>query len=166
MLHIICAEENEAKNIKFDCSKAILHIIGPGLFNILKTPRIGIKEDDIVLNIGYAGSNLFKPGEVFSVVTAQRLNPSKTIKEEKLFLFPVYFLGADCYTADDFVESSSKELPLVDMELYYLSLIYPGIRAIKIVSDNLNYKNYKNVDLDDSWQQVNKAIEDIQNGKN
>ena len=164
MLIVICAEEDEAKNIITKDRKVYVHITGPGLYNILKTPRLNVKSDDLILNIGYAGSNLFKPGEIFSVVTSQRLEPSKTIKEEKQYLFPYYFLGADCYTADNFIEKTSQQLPLVDMELYYLSLIYPGIRSIKIVSDNLNYKDYKKSDFKDSWELVNKAIKELLNG--
>lgn len=163
MLHIICAEESEAQRLNIQNKNAEVHITGPGLFNVLKTPRIDIKEGDIVLNVGYAGSNIFKPGEIYSVCSCERLTPSLTIKEEKQYLFPYYFLGADCYTADDFIDKTSKQVPLVDMELYYLSLIYPGIRSIKIVSDNLNYTEFKDADFDASWQQVNKAIEKIWN---
>lgn len=166
MLYIICAEENEAEKITIKSKDVAIQVTGAGLYNVLKTPKLDINRDDIVLNIGYAGSNLFKPGEIFSVCTCQRLQPSKTIKEEKQYLFPYYFLGADCYTADDFVEKAPQQLPLVDMELYYLSLIYPGIRAIKIISDNLNYSEYKKTDFADSWDVVNKAIKELLNGKN
>lgn len=166
MLYIICAEMSEAKNIKVQHPDLVVQVTGAGLCNILKRPRLSATPNDLILNIGYAGSNLFKPGEIFSVCTCQRLNPSKTIKEEKQYLFPYYFLGADCYTADDFVEKATQELPLVDMELYYLSLIYPNIRAIKIVSDNLNYSDFKKCDFKDSWERVNKAIEDLLNAKN
>ena len=159
MLHIICAEETEAEHIK--CDKAKIHVTGAGLYNVLKAPRIAIKEGDRILNIGYAGSNAFKPGEVFSVSSVERLNPSKTIKEQKQFLYPYYFMGAECYTADDFVNMAFRELPLVDMELYYLSLIYPGIRSIKIISDNLNYKDFKKAKLIESWERVNKALEEL-----
>lgn len=164
MLYIICAEEEESKNLK--CPDAEVIITGVGLFNVLKSPRINISEGDIVLNIGYAGSNLYEIGEVFSVSSCQRLKPSNTVKEEKQYLYPYYFSGADCYTADDFIENGEFELPLVDMELYYLSLIYPNIRAIKIVSDNLNYCDYKKQNFDISWQLVNKAIKELVNGKN
>lgn len=156
MLHIICAEEEEAQHL--DIKNAKIHITGVGLYNVLKSPRIELKENDLVLNIGYAGSNVYKPGEVFSVSSCERLNPSKIVDEKKQFLYPFHFLGAECYTADDFIESAFRELPLVDMELYYLCLTYPGIRAIKIISDNLNYKDYKKVKLQESWELVNKAI--------
>lgn len=164
MLHIICAEEEEANQIKIQHKEVVIQVTGAGLYNVLKTPKLDVQRNDLVLNIGYAGSNLFNPGEIFSVCTSQRLNPSQTIKEEKQYLFPYYFLGADCFTADDFVEKASQQLPLVDMELYYLSLMYPNIRAIKIVSDNLNYKEFKNSDFKESWELVNKAIEGLING--
>lgn len=166
MLYIICAEKEEADKITVKHENLVLQVTGAGLYNVLKTPKLDITPDDIVLNIGYAGSNIFVPGEVFSVCTCQRLQPSKTIKEEKQYLFPYYFLGADCYTADDFVESAPQQLPLVDMELYYLRLLYPQIRSIKVISDNLNYSEYKKMDFTYCWDVVNKAIEELLNGKN
>lgn len=166
MLHIICAEEQEAQNIQVKSENIKLHVTGAGLYNVLKYPRIFLKPLDLVLNIGYAGSNVFKPGEIFSVSSCERFKPSQIIKEKKQYLYPFYFLGAECYTADDFVDSSFKEVPLVDMELYYLSLLYPNIRAIKIISDNLNYKDFKKVKLKESWEKVNEVLKEFLNVKN
>lgn len=164
MLHIICAEEEEAKNLTIQSENIKIHITGAGLYNVLKYPRIVLNKNDMLLNIGYAGSNIFRPGEVFSVSSCERLYPSKIINEKKQFLEPFYFLGAECYTADDFIEYAFRELNLVDMELYYLSLLYPQIRSIKIISDNLNYKDFKKVKLKYSWDLVNKAIGTLING--
>ena len=163
MLHIICAEQQEADRLKIESKNVKIHVTGAGLFNVLRYPRIDLGPEDIILNIGYAGSNLFNPSDVFSVVTCKRFKPSKTIKEEKQYLFPFYFLGADCYPADDFIESATGELPLIDMELYYLALMYPSIRSVKIVSDNLNYKQFKNANFEKSWELVNKAIRELIN---
>ena len=60
---------------------------------------------------------------------------------------------------NDFVKHSDKELPLVDMELYYLRILYPQIQSLKIVSDNLNYKDYQKADFKESWAMVNKCLE-------
>ena len=145
MLIIFCAEPEEAQNIK--CRNAKIIITGPGLCNVIQTPQIKLKRNDKVINVGYAGSNVFPVGEVLSVSHTKRLLPSLTIPEKTLNLVPCY-KSALCYTADDFIEQDKiREIPLVDMELYYLKILYPQIQSLKIVSDNLNYKDYQKADF-------------------
>lgn len=159
MLIIFCAEIEEAQNIK--CPGAKIVITGPGMCNILQTPKLNIRPGDKIINVGYAGSNVYHVGEVLSPSYTKRLTPSLSVPELTLSLTPCY-TSALCYTADDFVgEDYLKEIPLVDMELYYLASIYPQIESIKIVSDNLNYKSYKTVNLNDSWEIVNRILRNL-----
>lgn len=94
------------------------------------------------------------------IESCERLNSSYTIDEPTLSLVPCFY-SDKCYTADNFIKEAECELPLVDMELYYLASIYPNIEAIKIVSDNLNYKEYKEFDFDSSWEYVNRILRNL-----
>lgn len=156
MLIIFCAEIEEAQHI--DCPKAKIVITGPGLCNVIQTPRLNVTQTDKIINIGYAGSNKYEVGEVVSVYEARRFSPSLTIQERSISLATCYFSDI-CYTADDFVEDTTfSDIPLIDMELYYLASIYPQIEALKIVSDNLSYSEYKKADFKASWKTVNEVL--------
>lgn len=159
MLIIFCAEIEEAVNIK--CPKAKIVITGPGLCNVIQSPRLNIKPNDKLINVGYAGSNKYPIGSVVSVSECKRLTPSLTVNEPILNLVPCY--NSDiCYTSDDFVENENvKEVPLVDMELYYLASIYPQIESLKIVSDNLNFTEYQCADISESWNLVNRILNNL-----
>jgi hypothetical protein len=163
MFLIICAENEEARHIR--CNNAVILVTGAGVSNILKCPKITYDPNDIVINVGYAGSNVFDKGTVASVKSVQKLNQS-IINEPVLGLEPLYLEGVDCHTADDFVKYADKELPLVDMELYYLRLLYPQIQSLKIVSDNFNYGEYKEANFKKSWDVVNDCLNmAVQNGR-
>lgn len=159
MLIVFCAEIEEAQNIK--CPEAKIIITGAGLCNVIQTPRIIVNPGDTLINIGYAGSNLFPIGTVKAVNRCRRLTPSSTIEERELILKTKFGAIVGCYTADDFTEQSTKDIPLVDMELYYLASIYPQMESIKIVSDNLNYKDYKTQDLSTCWDYINNTLNNL-----
>ena len=156
MLLIICAEEKEAERLDNFGSRAIIQVTGIGYDSVIRIPRFVCSKNDKVLNIGYAGSNVYKPGDVLSVKSCKLFDSSKQLKTRELT--PLYFNEACCYTADDFIQFSEDKIELVDMELYYLSLIYPKIQSIKIVSDNLNYQQYKSSDFAQSWDKVNQVV--------
>lgn len=159
MLIIFCAEIEEAANIK--CPKAKIVITGPGLCNVIQTPRIKVNPGDKLINVGYAGSNVYPIGSVVSPSLVKRFMPSATIEEKALTLTPCY-QQALCYTADDFIENTAiKEVPIIDMELYYLASIYPQIESLKIVSDNLNLTEYRAADLQESWDTVNRILNNL-----
>lgn len=155
MFLIICAEMEEAKNIK--CDKATILVTGAGVSNILKCPKLTYDPNDIVINVGYAGSNVYPRGIVASVKSVQKLTQS-IVNEPILGLEPLYIEGVACHTTDDFVKHADKELPLVDMELYYLRLLYPQIQSLKIVSDNFDYNDYKKANFKKSWDMVNECL--------
>lgn len=162
MLVIFCAEIEEAKYIK--CPNALIVVTGVGVGNVLiKASKFQFVPEDIIINIGYAGSNKYPVGSVIGVQKSKRLNPSTVIKEPTIELKPLTESDV-CYTADNFIEHARDEVPLVDMELYYLALIYPQIYSIKIVSDNLDYKTYKKTNFNKSWNKVNKILNEVANG--
>ena len=160
MLIIFCAELEEAQHIK--CPEAKIIITGAGLCNVIQTPRINVNPGDTLINIGYAGSTEHPVGEVRTVNACRRLKASKTVKEHIIYTDKIKSLAsAVCHTADDFVDRDEVKgalLPLVDMELYYLASIYPQMRAIKIISDNLSYNDYKECNLETSWTFVNTIL--------
>lgn len=159
MLIIFCAELEEAKNIK--CPNAKIVITGAGLSNVIQTPIFKVNSNDHLINIGYAGSNLYPIGTVCSVKKCRRLTPSLTINESELELNSL-LTGVCCYTADSFIEHARDEIPLVDMELYYLASIYPQIQSLKIVSDNLDFNEYKKAVFEQSWNTVNEILNNLE----
>lgn len=158
MLIIFCAEIEEAQHIK--CPEAKIIITGAGLCNVIQTPRVNVNPGDTLINIGYAGSSCYSIGEIRTVNACRRFKSSVTVKEYIKYLDTVKSLAsAVCYTADDFVDGDEvKEVPLVDMELYYLASIYPQMRSIKIISDNLKYSTYRKCNLQTSWDFVNRIL--------
>lgn len=158
MLVILCAEEEEAKHINHPKAKVI--VTGVGVVNIIKNlPKIPPKAK--IINVGYAGSNKYPVGSVISVSKVERFYKPTIISESIINLTPCY-INDFCYTCDDFINTSIDiEIPLVDMELYYLAARYPNIESIKIVSDNLNLNKHREADLTESWQLVNRILEHL-----
>ena len=62
-----------------------------------------------------------------------------------------------CYTSIDFVEKT-EHIGVFDMELYTLASLFPNIKSVKIVSDNLNFKDWKQVDIKDAWKEANNIL--------
>lgn len=154
MLIIFCAEEEEAKHIKHPKAKVI--VTGVGVVNLIKNlPNIPSKAK--IINVGYAGSNKYPIGSVVSVNKVERFHRT-IINEQPIDLAPCYVSDL-CYTADDFVNTPFvMDIPLIDMELYYLAAKFPNITSIKIVSDNLSITEHREANFEDSWKQVNNIL--------
>lgn len=93
-----------------------------------------------ILNIGYAGSNYLPIGTEVRVGKCKLHHPHVKYKEE------LYKLEGDtlCFTSTDFVIESTCQTPCVyDMELAFICALGFKVEAIKIVSDNLNLKEYE-----------------------
>lgn len=136
---ILCAEETET--LLFD-EPAV--VIGVGSSNVIRTISNLLLNNRIdkttpILNIGLAGSTKYPVGSIISV--------NKCIRQHNQFDKLEYELDAitdiadTCITADSFLEDGS-DIPLVDMELYYLLSFGLNVKAIKVVSDNLNFNDY------------------------
>lgn len=163
MHYILIADDQEANEIKVPKElkgKVEKIVIGYGEYNALKTiTQLMLKgkftKNDKFYNVGYVGSNEFEVGKVVPVGKVDRETPSKFAKTKAYTLDSDY--KVKCYTANDFVEDS-KHTGIFDMELYVLATIFPKIKSVKVVSDNLNYKQYKKVSLKNSWKLANALL--------
>ena len=164
MNYILVADKQEANNIKIPKKlKDIVKIIvlnGWGETAAIKTLSTKLlngefDKNDKFFNIGYVGSNEFPIGTVIVVGTVAREIPSHTVKE------PTFTLDKEskvkCYSSLDFVETTNH-IGVFDMELYTFATFFPKIKSVKIVSDNLNYHEYKQVDIDNAWVEANKIL--------
>lgn len=121
-----------------------------------------IKPDDTLINVGYCGANGYHKGDVVSVEKVGHLTPMKFIPEPPIPLNKTLSDSvAECLTADDFVhkETAPTIRCVVDMELYYIALMFPHVLSIKIVSDEFDYDDYKQADFKESWKKVKEIIE-------
>ena len=163
MNYIFVADAREAKEVKIPKelkNKVKKVITGYGEYYSIKTiiklfEKNVFKKGDKFFNVGFCGANTHNVGEVVIVGKSCREKPSNFAKDK------TYTLDrkskVKCYSSSDFVEKTNHK-GIFDMELYMLATIFPKIKAIKIVSDTLNLKQYKKVDLKKSWQQANKML--------
>lgn len=168
MYVILVAMEKEAQYI--NCPNAKVIVTGIGLNNVVRTLSRAliekkISEDDVFINVGYAGSSCFNIGDIVAVNQVRRLKPSQTVEENT---YSIFFSGdyidkvAPCYTADDFYEGS-RAIPLVDMELFYIRAFFKHLIAFKIVSDNLKANEYKEFNPRRAWATMNNILNNIVN---
>ena len=165
---ILVANDDEAKRLSdiFEDNVEIL-ITGEGRSNVIKSLSDKIKQgyienDDRIINIGYVGSKGLKKGSVLKINSVEPYIKSETIEETKIdiTISENDLESVSCYTADDFVESSDSSvihLPskcVIDMELYYIALMFPNVISYKIVSDTLNYNDYKKANFEESWNNI------------
>ena len=165
---ILVANDDEAEQLSdiFEDNVEIL-ITGEGRSNVIKSLSDKIKQgyienNDKIINIGYVGSKGLKKGSVLKINSVEPYMPSETIEESKIdmTISENDLESVSCYTADDFVESSDSNvinLPskcVIDMELYYIALMFPNVISYKIVSDTLNYNDYKTANFEESWNNI------------
>ena len=163
MNYIFIADERESKEVKIPKelkNKVVKVITGYGEYYTLKTiiklfEKNVFKKGDKFFNVGYCGANTFNVGEVAIVGKSCREKPSNFAKDKTYTLDKKS--KVKCYSSSDFVEKTNHK-GIFDMELYMLATIFPKIKAIKVVSDNLNLKQYKKVSLKKAWQEANKIL--------
>lgn len=113
---------------------------GIGGINVLETLK-NVNKYLKIINFGYVGSNNIPIGTEVKIGECMLYHPNVEYKE------PIYKLDGDtkCYTSNDFVLGTNIKEPCVfDMELaYILALGFKNVESIKIVSDNLSLKEYK-----------------------
>ena len=123
-------------------------ITGVGGMNVINAMK-DLPKDTEILNIGYCGSNKYSVGTIVEVTMV------KTEHQKAKFAEPFNYLQVKnnyddvciCYTSSDFVtETNKKDACVFDMELAYIRSMFNNVRSIKVVSDNLNKKQYdKNI---------------------
>lgn len=163
MNYILVADQQEADNVKIpaglekETEIIVLGIGGPAILRTLSGLLLNGKfnNKDRFFNIGYVGSNEFLIGAVVSIGESCREFSSDRFPEG------TYILDQEskvkCYTSIDFVEET-KHTGVFDMELYTLASLFPNIKSVKIVSDNLNFKDWKEVDIQDAWKIANDRL--------
>lgn len=144
---IVIATEHELKLIDEDMKQWARRIVitGVGGTNIVRALRDEPK-DEKVINIGYAGSNSIEIGKRVNVSRVTLHHPGVEYNEPSFILEThgdQYI--APCYTSNDFVTQTNIEKPAVfDMELAFIAALgFQNIEAYKIVSDNLDLKQYE-----------------------
>ena len=166
MNYILIADKQEADNIKIpkelkDDVKIVL--LGWGETATIKTlSKILLNgefnKNDKFFNIGYVGSNEFPIGTVVVVGSVSREVASHTVKEPSIKLNKES--KVKCYSSINFVETT-KHTGVFDMELYTLATFFPKIKSVKVVSDNLNYHEYKQVAIKKAWKEANTILFDL-----
>lgn len=115
-------------------------ITGVGGVNVIRALK-DLPRNARIINVGYAGSQWYTKGTEVQICKCRLYHPNCTYREPTFRLYP----GDDiCLTAGDFVTSGIlPERSVVDMELaYILALGFREVKAVKYVSDNLNYEEY------------------------
>jgi nucleoside phosphorylase len=112
---------------------------------------------DLIVNVGYAGSNILKIGEIVSPSSVFNIDFDLTIMGYKRYEIPKTdditinqiskYTDATCYSANHFVTKSSETNAAVyDMELHGVAMACKKYKiqvySIKIVTDSLDEKVY------------------------
>jgi hypothetical protein len=139
---IVVATEAELRKAKSMWSDEKIICTGVGGLNVVQSLQPYDRETPII-NFGYVGSNKLEIGATVEVGKCKLYHPNVQYEE------PTYNIGngLTCYTSNDFVlYTDIKEPVLFDMELaYILAMGFCNVKSIKIVSDNLNIKEYEKV---------------------
>lgn len=143
--YLVVATENELElpwAKAFDCYDTI--VTGVGGTNIIRALK-DLPRDVCIMNVGYAGSNTYPVGTVTWPQQCRLWHPKVSFQEETFRLNSTS--GVICLTAGDFVTEADDSMPpfsIIDMELaYILAFGFSEVRAVKYISDNLNYKEYE-----------------------
>lgn len=126
-------------------------------------------QDKTMINVGFVGSNNLDVGSVIQVDKSYGYHFDLTPFGDKLYtaINSPYKIdkienlkSIDCYTSDGFVTKTDiKKDAIFDMELNSITLFpHKKLYSIKIVSDTLNAKAYKDFDYDTA---IKKCIEYI-----
>lgn len=129
-------------------------VTGVGAINVIHTLQC-IPRDAHIINIGYAGSANYEIGSIVCVTEVKLNHPCVTYPEPQLLLKvinPNYLktslgcLFSICYSNTDFVLQSDYKNCVFDMELAYIAAMgFHNLTSLKIVSDNLNLHDYREV---------------------
>ena len=158
---IIIATKDEAKQVKKPINSKII-LTGMGEFNVIKTLSKAILKKQItakdkIFNIGYCGSNISPVGTVHKVAVSASEIKSNFVEYKEI---KIAKNGAKCYSSNNFVTETNNK-GIFDMELYTIANIFPKVKAIKVVSDSLNMKEYHAVSVEDAWKEANKILAKI-----
>lgn len=142
---IVIAQKEELKLVEelgYDNFPVL--ITGVGGLNVIRALK-NLPKDTQILNIGYCGSKSYKIGTKLEIAAVGTYYEKAAVKEyrEGLKYVTNGFEVTHCFTSTDFVTETNKETACVfDMELAFICAMFNNVRSIKVVSDNLNKKDY------------------------
>lgn len=140
---VVIAQKEELKLVEeLGYGDYPIMITGVGGMNVIRALD-HLPRDTEILNIGYCGSNSLPVGTRVYIDQVYTLHENADFKEPNNFIDGTYKIGYNCYTSTDFVTKTNIKEPCVfDMELAFIRAMFPNTMAIKVVSDNLNKKEY------------------------
>lgn len=147
---VVVANKDEKKNaIKMNLfgAKAKIVVLGEGFYNTIQ----GIKKAKInkktpLINFGTAGSRYFEIGAILTVDRVKLYHSIAILKDKTYKLTKRNVDPVVCFTNNDFTLKDDTHIKnaIFDMELYYLlALGYNVIKSVKVITDDLNYGQYK-----------------------
>ena len=142
---VVIAEKEELKLVEeLGYSGYPVLITGVGGLNVVNALK-RLSKDTEILNIGYCGSNNLEIGSKVMIRFVRTHHNVADFKEVPLSCITDGGIKrVDCYTSTDFVINTTiKEDCVFDMELAFIRAMFNNVRSIKVVSDKLNYKQYK-----------------------
>lgn len=139
---VVVANESEKKEAKKIFKGHKIKIIGEGFYQILVNLK-SINKKTPIINFGMAGSAGYKIGQRVTIGVSKLLETNYPLNAKPFKLSNTKVI---CYTGNSFVlKNETKDSKCVfDMELYYIiALGYNVIKSVKVISDNLDLKQYK-----------------------
>lgn len=145
---IVIAEKEELKLVKeLGLQDEPIIITGVGGINVINALK-NIPKNEHIVNVGYAGSNNLNIGTRVAVSVVKTLHEKANFTEQSKCCYVQtknYDVVAHCYTSTDFVTKTKiKDDCVFDMELAFICSLFDNVWSIKVVSDNLSHKQYKN----------------------
>ena len=143
---VVIAEKEELKLVEeLGYDDYPILITGVGGVNVIQALK-HLPKDTEIINIGYCGSNVLPVGTKVYIDQVHTYHEIADFKEPNNYANGIYKMGCeccDCYTSTDFVTKTNIQAPCVfDMELAFIRAMFDNVRSIKLVSDNLNYKEF------------------------
>ena len=115
-------------------------ITGVGGTNVVRTLR-SYPQDTHIINIGFAGSATIPKGSAVRVKQVSLYHKACDYDEP---VMKIADEGAHCFTSCDFVGDRKAENSVFDMELAFIvALGFLKVESIKVISDSIDYKEYK-----------------------
>ena len=150
--YVVIAQPKEIELVKrFGLTDYPIIITGVGGMNVISALK-ELPRDSRIFNVGYCGTNDYEIGDVCEIGFVHTFNENCLVDEwdyeleaPKDTIFRSYDIkrGVECYTSTDFVTSARNTFGVFDMELAFIRAMFDNVTAIKVVSDKLNYEEYK-----------------------
>lgn len=147
--YVVIAQPEEIELVKrFGLTDYPIIITGVGGINVVNKLK-HLPKDSEILNVGYCGGQHHNVGDVLNIKYVHTFHnvadfddalKCNTRRNEVMMMEE-----SICYTSTDFVQNFKKgiEKCVFDMELAFIRAMFDDVTAIKVVSDKLNYDEYK-----------------------